>query len=385
VKAFTDRSDTVRTDDRYIIHKCLNGDSAAFGILVDKYKASIYALAYSKLRNFHDAEDITQEAFIKAYRNLRTLRYWDDFPAWLYSITANLCKNWIRSQSTRPDRDFVADQNPDLLTRLSMDSYREGATRESVHEALNSLPEIYRQVLTLYYFSGMSIREIGRFLRTPPNTIAQRLRRARARMKQEMIAMMSETFEEQKLQADFTFRIVEAVKRIKIQPTPRATGLPWGLSLAAGIVIAALSLNPRMSALKPVTIPGGSPLSAQVKVLKTGEIPVDILEVSRVSVLASKQGDGEDGVPKVPEMHNAAPMTTQGEGDIWTKKADMPTERRELSTNVVNGKIYVIGGCEGWANVSVQTVEEYDPGFFPGESVRADRKFWLPWGKIKGY
>jgi len=57
----------MRTEDGYIIHKCLNGEREAFGFLVDKYRESIYAFASSKLRNFHDAEDITQEVFIKAY------------------------------------------------------------------------------------------------------------------------------------------------------------------------------------------------------------------------------------------------------------------------------------------------------------------------------
>ena len=105
----------MRTEDGHIIHKCLNGEPEAFGFLVDKYKESVYAFAYTKLRNFHDAEDVTQEVFIKAYQKLRTLKYWDDFPAWLYSITSNLCKNWIRAQSSRRDREFVADQTPGIV------------------------------------------------------------------------------------------------------------------------------------------------------------------------------------------------------------------------------------------------------------------------------
>ena len=68
MKGLFDRSRTMRTEDGYIIDKCLNGESAAFGLLVDKYRESIYALAYFKLRNFHDAEDITQEVFLKAYQ-----------------------------------------------------------------------------------------------------------------------------------------------------------------------------------------------------------------------------------------------------------------------------------------------------------------------------
>ena len=69
---------TVRPDDRYLIYKCLNGDSAAFGILVDKYKAGIYAYVYAELGNFQDAQDVTQEVFLQAYRGLRSLRRWEN-------------------------------------------------------------------------------------------------------------------------------------------------------------------------------------------------------------------------------------------------------------------------------------------------------------------
>ena len=74
----------MRTEDGYVVQKCLNGDSAAFGLLVDKYRESIYGLAYSKLGDFHDAEDVTQEVFIRAYQKLRTLKRYDSFLAWLY-------------------------------------------------------------------------------------------------------------------------------------------------------------------------------------------------------------------------------------------------------------------------------------------------------------
>jgi len=87
----------MQTEDGYLIRKCIAGEPETFGLLVDKYKASIYAFVYTKLCNFHDAEDITQEVFIKAYRNLRTLEQCDSFLAWLYCIASNLCKNWINS------------------------------------------------------------------------------------------------------------------------------------------------------------------------------------------------------------------------------------------------------------------------------------------------
>ena len=97
----------MRTEDGDLIRQCKNGDSAAFGLLVDKYKEGIYALAYARLRNSADAEDLTQEVFIKAYRNLRMLKHYDRFRSWLYAITSNLAKNFLRSKASRPDHEFV--------------------------------------------------------------------------------------------------------------------------------------------------------------------------------------------------------------------------------------------------------------------------------------
>ena len=216
----------MRTEDGYIIHECLNEKPEAFGILVDKYKAGIYAYVYAELRNFQDAQDVTQEVFLQAYRGLRSLRRWESFASWLYRIARNLSRKWIRAESRRPDRDFLEDQNPEALGNISIDSYRKSQMSESLHEAIRLLPENYREVLMLYYFGGMSSVDIARALGTSPTAVRHRLSRARARLKEEMVAMMGPAFEGQRLQANFTFRIVEAVKRIKIHAMPRMTGLP---------------------------------------------------------------------------------------------------------------------------------------------------------------
>ena len=116
------KEQTVRTQDGHLIQKCLDGDSAAFGFLVDKYRQSVYALAYSRLGNFHDAEDVTQEAFITAYEKLHTLKRWENFYAWLYAITSNLCKMWFRSRANRPDREYIEDQDEETLDAPSMEA-----------------------------------------------------------------------------------------------------------------------------------------------------------------------------------------------------------------------------------------------------------------------
>ena len=185
----------MRTEDGYIIQQCLDGDSAAFGFLVEKYMKPVYALAYSRLGNFHDAQDITQEVFINTYQKLHTLRHWDSFMGWLQRITMNQCKMLVRARSRRPDRDFVEDQEPDTLDQLSMDSHHENTVYESVHYALDSLPELYSQVLILRYFGGMTTKEMSRFLAMSTRTIERRLREARIQLKEGMLTMMSKSYE----------------------------------------------------------------------------------------------------------------------------------------------------------------------------------------------
>ena len=185
---------TMQTEDWYIIYRCLSGDAAAFGPLVDKYRESVYALAYSRLRDTHDAEDVTQEVFIKVYEKLYTLRRWDSFPGWLYVTTSNLCMDWIRSRSRRPDRDYV-DEHPKILQARSMDSHRLDLVCESLYQELNSLPKMHRQVLALHYLGGMSVREIARLSGTSQNTIKQRLRRARLRLREKMLAAMDGVYD----------------------------------------------------------------------------------------------------------------------------------------------------------------------------------------------
>ncbi|MFC1713158.1 sigma-70 family RNA polymerase sigma factor [Candidatus Poribacteria bacterium] len=346
----------MRTDDGCIVQECLNGEPGAFGILVDKYKAGVYAFVYDKLRDFQDAQDITQEVFLQAYSNLHSLRRYESFGFWLYRIARNQCGKWIRASSKRPDSAFIEDQDPAVLEEPSLNAYHSNQMEESLREALESLSETHREVLMLHYFGGMSIKNIAGAIGASPTAIGTRLSRARAQLREEMLAMMDTAFEEQRLQASFTLRVVEAVKRIKINPVPRMAGLPLGLSLAMGIIITVLSLNPHISTTSDIVIPTSSPLFVEAKALETGEIPVDILKTSNISIIASKLKDGDAGDPQ-----NAVMLAPQQDGaGKWTQKANMPTSRNRHSSCVVDGKIYVIGGIGGfWWNVA--PVEVYDP------------------------
>jgi RNA polymerase sigma factor (sigma-70 family) len=297
------------TEDGYFISKCLNGETEAFGFLVDKYKASVYAFLYSRLRNFHDAEDVTQRVFVRAYEKLGTLSCWESFARWLYTIAYSQCRNFIRECQNRLDREFVEDQSPAVLRNLSMESYRDAqvsnSLREEVEEAMASLPEMYSQILILHYFGGMRVKEIATVLSITPTNVKKRLSRARAMLKEEMLAMMDTAFEGQRLQASFTFRIVESIKRIEIHPEPRITQVPWGLSMAAGIIFTLLSLGSHLSLRYFFDTPPDSASISNMEMTEASEFPVDVLDTFQITGYQRYNHSGESDLSF---QQNAAPM-----------------------------------------------------------------------------
>ena len=297
----------MHTGDGHIVHQCLSGNTEAFALLVDKYKARIFALVYAKVGQFEDAEDITQEVFLHAYKKLSTLRRWDNFYPWIYSIAANRCKNFHRDKKRRIDTVSLAD--PSENHRADMEAHAEKLKNERLHDALATLPEMYRQVLVLRYMAGMKSKEIAQTLRVSPNTINQRLMRAREKLKivlnEEMIPMMPNAFADRKLQPGFTSRVVELIKDTKIQTPPHKTPLPWGLSAVGGLIILLLSLSIPHSPLYPIGEWIGSPLPLRTQVVENGALPVDA-EVTQVALLADAQDDGDFGQKPKPLQTPAA-------------------------------------------------------------------------------
>ncbi len=292
----------MRTEDGHIIQKCLDGDTAAFGLLVDKYKGSVYALAYAKLGNFHDAQDITQEVFLKAFRKLRTLKRWDRFLSWLYAITSNLCKDFLRSKASRPDGEYVADQEVERLDHISIDSHHEDQIHQTLREALSELPEIHRQVLSLHYLGGLSCKEISQFLGVSPHAIAMRLNRARAKLRKEMLTMMHTSFDGQKLHSGFTLNIVEMIRRTHIQPNPQAPVIPIGIAAIGILTLSMLCLTAPFNQIPAIGKLVGAPIPSETKVMDVGEIPVDVVMLSKSSVVSS--GDGKNDLVKNSRQTN---------------------------------------------------------------------------------
>ena len=297
----------MHTRDGHIVHQCLSGNTEAFALLVDKYKGRIFALVYAKVGQFQDAEDITQDVFLNAYKKLSTLRRWDNFYPWLYSIAANRCKNFYRAQKEQVETMNLLARN--LNHQAAVDADSESVKIEQLHEALASLPEMHCQVLVLRYMAGMKSKEIAQTLRVSPNTIDQRLVRARAKLKtilsEEMIPMIRTAFAERRLQPGFTARVVELISEAKIQTAPHKTALPLGLSAAGGVILLLLSLSLPHSPLYPLGVWLGGYLPLKTQVVEDGELPVDA-EATRVMVLGAEGESGTFGQKPEPLKTPAA-------------------------------------------------------------------------------
>ena len=297
----------MHTRDGHIVHQCLSGNTEAFALLVDKYKGRIFALVYAKVGQFQDAEDITQDVFLNAYKKLSTLRRWDNFYPWLYSIAANRCKNFYRAQKEQVETMNLLARN--LNHQAAVDADSESVKIEQLHEALASLPEMHCQVLVLRYMAGMKSKEIAQTLRVSPNTINQRLMRARAKLKtilnEEMIPMIRTSLAERKLHPGFTARVVELISNAKIQTAPHKTALPLGLSAAGGVILLLLSLSIPHSPLYPLGEWLGGSLPLKTQVVEDGELPVDA-EATRVAILGAERENGGFGQRPKPFMATAA-------------------------------------------------------------------------------
>ena len=179
----------MRNDDIVLIQRILAGDAIAFEHLVRKYQKQVHTLAWRKIRDFHVAEDITQETFLQVYQKLETLEDPTRFPRWLYVIADRLCIAWLRKNQRHiePLEDAgISEVETEAYSRYVASEYAKTfaeARRDLVEELLAKLKEGNRTVITLHYLEGMTYAEISNFLGISENTIKSRLRRARQQLK----------------------------------------------------------------------------------------------------------------------------------------------------------------------------------------------------------
>ena len=225
--------------DAEFIQRILAGDQDAFAPLVNKYQKGVHALAWRKVGDFHIAQEITQDAFLKAYQKLDTLKSYELFGGWLYVIASNLCLDWLRKnpppeQSLEvTDASEVDDVSYSRYVAEKQATEADETRREVVKKLLQKLPESERTVITLFYLGEMTIKAIGDFLGISPNTVKSRLSRARNRLKKEedMIRQNLGSFQ---LPTNLTESIMREISRlVPTGPGASKPVLPWAVSAAS--------------------------------------------------------------------------------------------------------------------------------------------------------
>ncbi|MGI4828137.1 MAG: RNA polymerase sigma factor [Janthinobacterium lividum] len=187
-----------RAEDDELIRAAQKGERTAFDTLVRRYDRSVLRLALHMLSNEQDAQDVHQDAFIKAYRHLSNFRFECSFYTWLYRIVTNLCLDQLRRRkSRREDPGTVLDssgEEMDLMAHVADDRAGADPARElqrknqhaAIQEALGELTPRERTVFELKHYQGLKLRTIGEMLstteETAKNTLFRATRKLRARL-----------------------------------------------------------------------------------------------------------------------------------------------------------------------------------------------------------
>ena len=181
----------MKNDDAQWIERILAGDENAFTALVKKYEKQIHAFVWRRVTDYHIAEEITQDTFLRAYEKLGTLRDPNRFSSWLYMIATRCFLTWLGEKRIPMESleamgeaevealfytQYMAEQTEKLTTEKQ---------REIVEYLLQKLPVRERTAVVLHYLSEMTCEEIGDFLDVSPNTVKSQLHRARRRLKKE--------------------------------------------------------------------------------------------------------------------------------------------------------------------------------------------------------
>ena len=312
----------MKNDDVALIRRILAGDETAFAELVKKYQKPIHTLAWRKIGDFHIAEDITQEVFLKVYQGLRTLKHPHQFSGWLYVITANLCATWLRkkriqtqpledAERTMPQRDAYSRHVVEERTNTAAESQR-----EVVKKLLAKLKESERTVMALHYLGEMTVEEISQFLGVSASTIKSRLRRARQRLQKEE-TMIREALDHFQVSPNLTDNIMREVAHLKpAAPSGSKPLVPWAIAVSTvAVVLLMLGISSRYLERfqKPYSFNAASEMKVELidapVVLNLEAEPDDRTQLGNANAQDKNNGAAQ-------QVNNAAPLDL---GTIITK------------------------------------------------------------------
>ncbi|MBO9658771.1 MAG: RNA polymerase sigma factor [Chitinophagaceae bacterium] len=176
-------------NDNELISKVLGGDQQAYAVLVDRYKSYVFTLALRFTKNREDAEEVSQDIFIKAYRALADFRGASKFSTWLYTIVNTTCITFLRKKrlevhSLDNEKVFEVADSQDSGFRANL--VEQKSRVNMVNRAIALLSSDDAEIITLFYKGEQSLDEIAKVLGIESNAVKVRLHRARTRLKEKM-------------------------------------------------------------------------------------------------------------------------------------------------------------------------------------------------------
>ena len=181
----------VEPDDTVLVRRACNGDLGAYDDLVRRYQERIYSTLYHMTANHEDANDLAQEAFIKAFQALKSFKGGSSFYTWVYRIAVNKTINFLKQRKNKThlsldDIDFQAEHDPDLVALISEKTPRReinlAELQEKLNVAMQKLSEHHRLVVTLHDVQGLSHEEIAEIMGCNIGTVRSRLFYARQQL-----------------------------------------------------------------------------------------------------------------------------------------------------------------------------------------------------------
>lgn len=176
------------------INQVLKGNQNAFGEIVDLYKNQVFQICLRLLGNRHEAEDLAQEAFVRAFVNIQSFNLKMKFSTWLYRIATNLCIDRLRKKKPdyHLDAEVAGTEGLDLYSQIAAgimmpeEELESLELQESIQAVISKLPEKYRSVIVLKYIEELSLKEISEILDLPVGTVKTRIHRGREALRKQL-------------------------------------------------------------------------------------------------------------------------------------------------------------------------------------------------------
>lgn len=171
-------------NDQHYINQILEGNSNAFAVLVNQYKDLAFTLAYKMLKNREEAEEVSQDTFIKIYKSLNKFKGESKFSTWVYKITYNTCLDRLKKDKKENSVVYIEDFSDHQVKTIEniLDTFDENERNLKIQDCLQLLPSEDAFLLTLYYFDDQSIDEIAKVINCNSNNVKIKLFRSRKKL-----------------------------------------------------------------------------------------------------------------------------------------------------------------------------------------------------------